>query len=662
MNDFVSTSEGLSELAEARRRGLTMFTPPPLLTISEWADRFARLPRESSAEPGQWQTARAEYQREPMDCITRPETERVVMIWASQTGKSAILLNVIGYYCHQDPAPILMVQDTLQRAEDFSKDRIATMIRDTPSLSPLFGDPRSRDSGNTLLHKTFPGGHLTIAGSNAPGGLAMRPIRVLICDEIGRYPASAGTEGDPVALAEARTTTFWNRKKIFATSPTLIGDRAGQLWEESTKEYWVVPCPQCSEFQRLQFSQLKWPSPRTGAAKHEPDKCFYVCEHSGCEITEADKPWMIAHGKWQATAESSDGKTRGFHVSQLYSPWKTWPEIINEFLRAKQKPDTLQVFTNTVLGEWWETQGETVSDSTITDRCEEYAAQVPAGALVLTAAVDVQNDRLEAECIAWGEGEESWSIEHQIFRGNPAQSQIWDQLDSWLQSTFEHETGVLMRIACALVDSGGAHTNTVYKFCKRRQSRMVFACKGVAGAGRPIAGRPTKNNRIGALLFPVGADTAKDMLYARLKLEHAGPGFCHFPTGYRVTSKFKSEFVSLAEQFDKEYFLQLTAEKAVTYTRGGQLVRKWEKKRPRNEALDLHVYAMAALDVLKPNFAAIAENLGRRAAAIAKEREEQEEEVEQTLPAEREPQKAAPVQRPQPGAPRRSSWVNAWKV
>jgi len=318
---YASSPDGVAALEGSVRRGLGLFTPPPALTVSQWADLYGRLPREASAEPGQWVTARAEYQREPMDAINDPAIEKVVLFWASQMGKSAILLNVIGYFVHQDPSPILLLQPTLEMAEAFSKDRVATMIRDTSQITPLFGDPRTRDSGNTLLHKLFPGGHLTLAGSNSPASLASRPIRVRIADEIDRYPASAGAEGDPIKLADARTATFWNRKKIDTSTGTIKGvSRIEKSFEQSDQRQYHVPCPQCRELQVLTWSHLHWPSPLTGAQRHQPEECYYVCARNGCEIRESDKLWMIGQGKWiVGNPGGGDGKTAGFHISQPVS-------------------------------------------------------------------------------------------------------------------------------------------------------------------------------------------------------------------------------------------------------------------------------------------------------------------------------------------------------
>ena len=203
------------------KRIATVLSPPPELTVSQWADEYRRLSPEASAEPGRWNTDRAPYQREIMDAINDARCEEVIIMSSAQVGKTELILNIIGYYIDYDPSPILVLQPTRDMAETFSKDRLAPMLRDTPALKGKVKDARSRDSGNTILHKTFPGGHITMVGANSAAGLASRPIKIVLMDEVDRYPASAGTEGDPIKLAEKRTTTFWNRKNcLLYTSPS----------------------------------------------------------------------------------------------------------------------------------------------------------------------------------------------------------------------------------------------------------------------------------------------------------------------------------------------------------------------------------------------------------------------------------------------------------
>ena len=656
MSSFVSSPDSLAALDSAVLRACSLFTPPPDLKVSEWADQYARLPRESSSQPGQWITSTAEYQRGFMDAVNDPMVERIVVIWAAQTGKSAGLINVIGYFAHQDPSPMLMLQPTLEMSESFSKDRIAPMIRDTPVLTPLFGDPRTRDSGNTLLHKQFPGGYIALAGANSPASLASRPVRIVLCDEVDRYPVSAGTEGDPVKLAAARTRTFWNRKLIETSTPTVKGaSRIEADYEKSDQRRYFVRCPHCEWSQYLQWPRLRWPSPRTDETldEHKPDDCYYVCEQ-GCEILESDKPAMIATGEWIATAKSIDGRTAGFHLNALYSPWMTWPEIIRAWLDAQGSPELLKTFVNTILAEGFEIQGDRIEKDVFSDRQSDYLAdcEAPEGVIIVTAAIDVQDDRLESTAIGWGMGEESWALDHRVFVGDPAQTLVWQELEEWLGRSFRREDGVSLRIRCTMMDSAGHHTKMAYAFAKNQAKRKVYACIGRSNAGgapKPLLSRPNTSNDAGIALYTVGVDAAKESFFSRLKIEAEGAGYCHFP---------------IADWADEEYFEQLAAEQLVTEHRGGVTYKVWRKRRVRNEALDLRVYAMAALEQLKPNFEKWAKHLRGQAAELGYKPEPK------PIPLGSQDSKPTPIpdelmkkiERARPSmVKKRGGWVNAWK-
>jgi len=495
---------------------------------------------------------------------------------SAQVGKTEIINNICGYFIHQDPAPILLIQPTLELAETWSKDRLSPMLRDTEVLSDLVRDPRSRDSGNTLLYKRFPGGHLTMAGANSPASLASRPVRIVLLDEEDRYPNSAGAEGDPGSLAEKRSTTFWNRLLLTASTPTVAGSsKIASRYERSDQRKYFVPCPHCGEKQVLMWGNIRF-------VDKDPSTAHYVCEHCGAILTDKDKPRMLAEGEWIAT-KPFDG-IAGFHISELYSPWVRWPELVRGFFKAKRSPETFKTWVNTSLGETWEEGGETVEADMLLKRKESWGTEAPEEVVVVTAGVDVQNDRLEIETKGWGVGEESWSLDYKVIYGDPAQDQLWNELDSYLQRTVKSKIGVHLNIACACIDSGGHYTQAVYEFCRTRAMRGIFAIKGLSMAAKPLVGRPTRNNRHKLRLYPLGVDTAKEVIYGRLRITEPGPGYYHFPT-----------------ERDKEYFEQLTAEKQVTRYHKGTARREWVKTRSRNEVLDCNVYALAALKLLSPD-------------------------------------------------------------
>ena len=572
------------------QKAARQFKPPPKLTVSQWADENRQLSSESSSEPGQWITARAEYQRGIMDAVSDPAVEDIVIMSSAQVGKTEIVNNIVGYFIDQDPAPILLLQPTIQMGEAWSKDRLAPMIRDTAVLADKIQLNNRRNSANTLLHKAFPGGHITIAGANSPASLASRPIRVVLGDEVDRYPASAGTEGDPVNLAKKRTTTFWNRKKVWTSTPTVKGASRIEIeYEQSDQRRYFVPCPDCDHYQHLKWGQVKWVTDEDGT--HQTDTAGYCCEECGSLWNDGQRLAAIAKGEWRATAPFN-GRA-GFHLNELYSPWVPMGKVVRAFLEAKGNPETLKTWVNTSLGETWEEAGENIDKGNLYARRESYT-KVPDGGLLLTAGVDIQRDRIELEVVAWGEGEESWSVDYLILPGDTSRPEVWQELDDCLQATYTHESGTELHITAVGIDSGD-QTTTVYGFVKPRSYRRIFALKGIAGPGRPVVkvsrrqkGRATRD----VDLYQVGVDDAKGIIYARLKIEEPGPGYCHFPLDR-----------------DEEYFDQLTAEKLVTKFRKGFPHKEWQKVRARNEALDCRVYAFAALKILNPVWTAIEKRL-----------------------------------------------------
>lgn len=557
------------------RKCCALLRPPPLLTVSQWADAERKLSSEASAEPGQWNTDRAPYQRGILDAVNDPACEEVCVMSSAQVGKTEIILNIIGYFVDNDPSPILVLQPTLEMAEAFSKDRLAPMIRDTPALRNKFAPVGARDSGNTLLHKMFPGGHVTMAGANSPASLASRPIRILLCDEVDRYPVSAGTEGDPVALGGKRTATFWNRKKVKVSTPTLKGlSRIEAEYEDSTKEKYFLDCPSCGAAQPLSWDQL------------DQTTCLLTCANTHCNAMHNQSEWQRQPGRW--VAEKEHPFRRGFHLNELLSPWRTWRQIVTEYLEAKPYTERLKTWVNTSLGETWEDDGEQADPNSIMGRREKYGhdgIDCPAKVLILTAGVDVQRDRLEAECVGWGIGEESWSISNEVFWGNPDKAEVWDELTEWLNKAWIHENGHRLRISATCIDSGGSNTNAVYQYCKGKISARIFCIKGVGGAGRPIISAPSRRktgkSQRPVELFTIGVDDAKSVVYSRLKLTEPGPGYCHFAHGIN----------------DDEFFKQLTAEKCVTRYHRGYAKQEWvlARSNKRNEALDKRVYALASL-------------------------------------------------------------------
>ena len=567
--------------------------PEQPLTVSEWADKHRRLSSKASAEPGPWRTNRTPYLREPMDCLSSiSSVQRVVMMFAAQTGKTEAGANWLGYVIDHAPGPMLLVQPTVEMAKRLSKQRLESLITETPVLAEKIAPSRSRDSGNTMFAKDFPGGMMLLTGSNSATGLRSTPCRYIFCDEIDAFPSDVDGEGDPVSLAEKRATTFARRKILLTSTPTVKDfSRIEAEYERSDQRRFYVPCPCCSVMQWLKWPQLKWEN-------NEPATAAYECEVCHERFAEIHKPAMLRNGEWRATAPSN-GKTAGFQLSGLYSPlgWLSWADMVDDFLRAKTDAPMLKSFVNTRLAETWEEDfASKVSADGLLDRCEHYeAAMVPEGGLALTVGVDVQDNRLAISVWAWGREEEGWLLDHQEIYGDPSRQELWKQLDEVVLREWPHAVGPAMRPDVVAIDSGGHFTAEVYQYARERARQGVVAIKGQSQRGKPPIGKGSKVDvnhqgrtlKRGAVVYLVGGDTVKTTLFGRLKHNEQGAGFLHFHMG--TTG---------------EYFEQLTAEKQVLrYNRGGFPTREWVKKpSARNEALDCLVYAYAALNLMYQRF------------------------------------------------------------
>jgi phage terminase large subunit GpA-like protein len=564
--------------------------PDPLLTISEWADQYRTLSQRASAEPGPWRTERTPYLAEIMDCLSPSSPiERVVFIKGAQLGGTECGNNWIGYVVHQAPGPMMAVQPTVEMAKRNSKQRIDPLIDESEVLRGLVNSPRSRDSGNTVLAKEFPGGILVMTGANSAAGLRSMAARYLFLDEIDGYPGDVDGEGDPVNLALARTRAFARRKIFMVSTPKITGlSRIEGAYAESDQRHYWVPCPHCGEFQVLKFSQVVW-------SKGQPEKAVYACEHCGVIIENHQKHGMLARGEWRPDGRG-DCRTAGFHLSSLYSPvgWFSWGDAAKQFEQAQKNPVLLQVFVNTVLGETWALQGDAPDWQRLHDRREDYQiGTVPNGGLFLTAGADVQKDRIEVEVVAWGRGKQSWSVDYQVLEGRTADGAVWLKLTTLLDKHYLTEARAHFQIAKCAIDSGYA-TPEVYAWARTQGEQRVIVIKGDARAVAPVSapspievGPQGKRIRYGVRVWPVNGGMIKEELYRWLQLDRPidengspyPPGYCHFP------------------KYGAEYFKQLTAEQLVTRVVKGYRRAEWQKTRERNEALDCRVYARAAAAV-----------------------------------------------------------------
>jgi len=588
--------------------GLFAFSllPPERLTLSEWADRNRILPPEGSSEPGRWRTSRFPFLRRIMDLLSpQIPTRYITVMKGAQLGFTECGINFVLYTAHHAPAPTMFVQKTVDSVKRLSKQRLDRSIELCEPVHDLIGETRSRDSSNTILLKNFPGGILILGGANSGASLRSLPIQNLILDEEDSYErdieAGKGIEGEgsPSEIAIRRTANF-PRKKIFRLSTPLIKEVSviEPNFDSGSRERYHVPCPYCRKLQVLYWPNFKWEN-------DDPKTVKYRCIHCQQMIEEHHKTWMLREcedyadpeapgARW--IAEDPDSEHKSFHISSLYSPlgFFSWVEAAEMFIRATRtfNKELLKVFINTVLGETWTEAGRSIEAHWVSSRKETYTAPVPEEVLLLTAGVDVQEDRIEVEVVGFGLNEETWSVDYAVLMGDTETSFVWEQLSQYLARTWKHTSGHEIPVTITAVDSGH-RAQVVYKFCRAQEFRRIFPIKGVDGFGKGYIKRPMKRNEHGVWLFNVFVDEVKSKIYSQLQVEAAGPGYCHFPD-HTV--------------YGENYFKQLTAERLLTARKGGRTVLRWElPKGRRNEALDCRCYATAARFILNPNMSKLAE-------------------------------------------------------
>ncbi|NMG46743.1 phage terminase large subunit family protein [Azoarcus communis] len=581
--------------------------PDSDLPVDLWADTNMILPQGKSAEPGPYRTARTPFARQIMRCLSPSHPcRRVVVEGPSQLLKTQVAINWVGSIICQAPANMLVLLPTDKIAKRVSA-RISDAIKLVPEMRARVAAPRSRDSRNTTDTKEFEGGVLYITTAGSASNLAEIPARYVYGDEIDRWESNIDGEGDPVGLAETRTSTFeYNSKVLFTSSPTIEGlSRIDALYAAGTRNRYYIACPHCGTHQTLEWSvEVRGEDGRIGYGGIKwdndelPTRAWYVCPHCGCEIEEAGKANFLPDREMGGTAEwraaqVGDGKTESFHLNALYAPlgFVSWLSLARQYLEAKRRldhgdPEPMQVFVNTRLAKAWDAAVAATKAEELRARAEPYPlGVVPPGGLVLTASVDTQPSRLELEIKAWGEGLENWIVAYRVLWGDPTQDAVWRQLDDILSAPIPNHLGVPLRVAACCIDTGGANTQDVYNFVRHRRQRSILGIKGSSRPNSPVmAARPRKVDvswrgraiEGGAELWFVGTDVAKDWIHGRLHLT-SGHGACHF-----------------SSQLPDDYFDQLVAEKKVIRYVKGHAKAEWVKKPgDRNEALDTFVYNLA---------------------------------------------------------------------
>ena len=559
--------------------------PPPKLTITEFADKHRILSSGTSNEPGPWRTSRVPYLKEiGYELSPISHTEEVVFMKGTQVAATELGINWQLYIAYYGLGSILSVYPTDATSELYSTTRLQPAITACTNLTEKIKEKRVKGIKNTRSRKDYPGGTMILTGANSASGLRSMSVPFLNCDEIDTYPDDVDGEGDPLVLAEKRTTNFSRKKKYFASSPTVAGkSKIAKKFKFSDQRYYYVPCPSCKKPQIIIWDNIKFLMDEDGALID--DSVHLKCTHCDFQIKEHNKTWMLEHGMW--IKHNPKSKIAGFHLSALYSPlgWFSWNAAITEHLQAVGDPFKRKVFVNTVLGEEWDEVENKIDSAQILKRCEPYTSEVPRAAVLLTAGGDTQDDRVEITTVGWGSRGESWVIDHSVFWGDTKQMDVWMLVDQYLLRQWRSESGHSMNIAAACIDAMGHSTDAVYAFCSSRKFRRIFPTKGLPGAGKQIAAGASKNRAAGGFLYLIGTHQAKDWIYENLSIEKPGPGYIHFPLSC-----------------NEAYFQQLTSERKKTRHAAGLPTSTWFlPPGKRNEALDCFVGALAALKYLNPN-------------------------------------------------------------
>jgi phage terminase large subunit GpA-like protein len=570
---------------------------PPPRTVAEWADAERIVPPETGSPwPGPWRTERVPYLRQIMEVLTLSHPAReITFVKSAQVGGSEAMLNLIGQCMGETPAPIMIMLPSLDMMRAYNDLKLGPMIASNATLRRrVQEETEAGEASSTTTRKHFPGGFCHLVTANSGSNLQMRSARIVLMEEVSDYPGEAGGRGDPVRQLEVRTDMYTGREKIIRVStPSDEGAcRVTAAFERSSKGRFHVPCPDCGARQVLEWENLRWPAGR-------PEEARYHCSGCGVGIEHSRKPAMIAAGDWVHDHPELLERHAGFHLSGLYSPVRTWADLAIQWEQSQGDQEALKTFVQQRLGRAWRVAGEAPEWQRLYDRREEWQpGTVPAGALVLTAGIDVQRDRLEASVWGWAANRESWLVDHIVIPGSPFLWRTWEQVATLLEAVYPHESGGALPVMQAAVDSSdGVSTAEVYAFCRKLGTRRAVAVKGRDGLPQAIApgGKvEVKRNgqRIGRQsLWIVGSSYLKGEFYGHLRLDRpTAESGAAFPAGYvHLPTHVAGE----------EVCRQLVAEELRrTRTRQGFAKLEWVKTRDRNEALDCRVYARAAAVLL----------------------------------------------------------------
>ncbi len=595
---------GLARPEDVERDGFIVgFKPDDRLSVSEHAERYRVLSGVGASEPGDWRNARTPYLVEPMDCLSTSSTvSEVAICFGAQLGKTELGLNFTSYVIDAAPGPMLLCQPTVEMGKRVSAQRIKPLIEDSPRLKAKVRETRSRDAGNTMLSKQFPGGILVITGANSGAGLRSMPARFLFLDEVDAYPVTIPGEGSPIGLALARTRTFRNKRKILMTS-TPVNESTSVIWKayrNADMRRYFMPCPHCAEEITFEFERLRW-------TKGDSSSVYYKCQACKGRIEEWQKTEMLAKGRWKSTRpadmEPAKSYRRSYHMSSLYSPvgWLGWDEIAEKWEEADGDIEASKEFKNTILALPWMEIGTKVDWEVLHGRRDVSGyekGEVPDEALFLMAGADVGIDHIEVGVWGFGRNRRKFAIDHFRINGAYNEPSTWEQASAAVLRTYKNRAGVTFGLEKFLIDA--REWPAIVKGWVRTQNpAVVMAVNGMDAMDvavkvdvqkEAVPGIVDKKTRVGALRIAyVGVSYLKSELMGALKLERPKEGE-PLPHGW----------VNIPMGMSIEFCKQLVAEQhIVTRLKSGKITERWEKiAGRRNEALDCHNYASAGASLL----------------------------------------------------------------
>ncbi|MCM2434142.1 phage terminase large subunit family protein [Agrobacterium rosae] len=548
--------------------------PPPKLRLSKWIEEHIHLPEGVSSLTGKvrlWPP-----QVEIADAIGNSAIERVTLVKPVRVGFTTLLTSAMASFCSNDPAPILSLLPTESDCRDYMVSDVEPVFDASPTLQGILSSDDKKGGRNTLLSRRFPGGFLKVIAAKSPRNLRRHNVRILFMDEVDGMTNTK--EGSAPILAERRTLSFSDRKIVMGSTPVYEAtSHVLRAYEHSDKRIYEVPCPECGHFHEIQWADIQWP-------EGEPEKAYYVCVECGSVVDERHKPEMVTNGRWRALKPEVKDHA-GFRMNALISllPNASWGRLAKEFVSVKNDPSTLQTFVNTILAQGWKDEADELDDIEISERAEDFGFEaIPVAVMIITAGVDVQDDRLEVTFIGWDKEGVPYVLGHEVIWGRYDDTVTWGELDILLSTQWDHPLGGRIKVDATCVDSSDGETmETVYRFAFPRFNRKVYAIKGAAG-NRPWIER-SKSTVKGGRLFIVGVDGIKSNIMGRLTRPRS--------------MRFSKDLAPV-------WYEQVAGERMeITYKRG-QTVRQFVPvPGRRHEALDCTVYAFAARQMVNANWA-----------------------------------------------------------